>query len=197
MNSNIIKDAVQLNVSAPKFKLQDIFDREIDLESYRGKKVFIAFFRHAGCPFCNLRVHRLQKVHEDLKAKGLEMIFFFESPKSALLNSTFHQEISPIPLIADPEKIWYSTYALEPSSSNTAKSHLTSFISTAIKAKLNSLPLGPPKDGESLTTMPAEFLLDEDLILRKLHYSKGLNDRIAIDHLYEFAGQKAKKLKVA
>ena len=73
------------NIAAPYFKLNDMYGRSIDLNDYRDKKVFIGFFRHAGCPFCNIRVHTLKKAHEELKAKGLEMIFFFFARPSALL----------------------------------------------------------------------------------------------------------------
>ncbi len=176
-----------INVAAPTFELTDIYDRVTNLETFRGKKVFIGFFRHAGCPFCNLRVHALQKEHENLKAKNLEMILFFESKKQIMLSSTFHQEISPIPLISDPEKVWYQTYGLESSAAKSVKSHLTSFIQTAIKAKLKGLPMHPMADGELINTIPAEFLLDEDLIIRKVHYANGLNDRISMDYIYSFA----------
>ncbi|MBX2843001.1 MAG: AhpC/TSA family protein [Flammeovirgaceae bacterium] len=179
---------LDLNVSAPIFNLKDVFGRSINLEDYKGKKVFIAFFRHAGCPFCNLRVHFLQKKHEELRAKNLEMIFFFESPEKVLLNSTFHKEISPIPLIADPEKIWYETYGIENSKSKSMKSHLTHFIQTAVKAKLKGLPLHLMAENESINTIPAEFLVDENLIIRKIHYAKGLNDRMSMDHIYDFIG---------
>lgn len=179
---------LDLNVSAPIFNLKDIFGRSINLEDYRGKKVFIAFFRHAGCPFCNLRVHFLQKKYEELKAKNLEMIFFFESPERVLLNSTFHREISPIPLLSDAEKIWYQTYGVENSKSKSVKSHLTSFIQTSIKAKLLGLPVHVMEEKESITTIPAEFLLDEKLIIRKIHYSQGLNDRMSLDHIHDFVG---------
>ena len=67
---------LESNIAAPIFVLKDIFGRMIDLNAYKEKRIFIGFFRHAGCPFCNLRVHALTKVHEELKAKGLEMIFF-------------------------------------------------------------------------------------------------------------------------
>jgi len=179
--------SLTINVSAPTFDLIDIYGRTIHLESYRGRRVFIGFFRHAGCPFCNLRVHALQKEHENLKAKNLEMIFFFESKARVLLASTFHQDISPIPLISDPEKVWYQTYGIESSAGKSAKSHLTSFIQTAIKAKLKGLPMHPMADGESINTMPAEFLLDEELIIRKIHYAKSLNDRMSMAHIYDFA----------
>jgi len=175
-----------LNVTAPTFHLEDVFGRNINLAKYKGKKVMIAFFRHVGCPFCNLRVHTLTKAYETLKVKNLEMIFFFESNKTLILKSTFHKDVSPIPIIADPEKKWYSIYGLEESAFKSAYSHLTMFIQTAIKAKLKGLPLHAMAGGESINTMPAEFLLDENLIIRKLHYSQHLNDRMSIDAIMEF-----------
>jgi peroxiredoxin Q/BCP len=186
MNKNA-RVTLDINVGAPTFELKDIFDRTINLEDYKGKKVFIGFFRHAGCPFCNLRVHALQKKHLELQALNLEMIFFFESKAKVLLSSIFHKDVSPIPLIADAEKIMYQTYGIETSAAKSTKSHLTSFIQTAIKAKLKGLPMHMMADGESINTMPAEFLLDENLTIRKVHYSNGLNDRLAMDVIFDFA----------
>ena len=180
-------EKLELNTRAPRFSLVDVFGRTIDLEAYRGKKMLIAFFRHAGCPFCNLRVHNLMKVHEDFKEQGLEMIFFFESKQDIILRSSFHQEISPIPLISDPQKVWYDRYGLESSPLKSAIGHLTSFVGTAIRAKLNGLPMHPMADGESIATIPAEFLLDESLIIRELHYSQHLSDRMKMDLLHDFA----------
>ena len=176
-----------INVAAPVFSLKDIFQRQINLQDYTGRKVLLAFFRHAGCPFCNLRVHTLQKVYEGLKLQGMEMVFFFESRESVLLRSMFHKEVSPIPLISDPEKEWYNAYGLEESGFKSAISHITTFAQTAIKAKLKGLPLHMMADGESISTMPAEFLLDENLIIRKLHYSQRLNDRFNIEEIKAFA----------
>ncbi|HCW08925.1 MAG TPA: alkyl hydroperoxide reductase [Cytophagales bacterium] len=183
---------VELNVSAPAFKLIDIFDRTIDLKNYKGKKVFIGFFRHAGCPFCNLRVHNLMKIRDRLLANNMEMIFFFESKKEVMLQSIFHKEVSPVPLIADPEKKWYSIYGIENSPMKSAMSHLTSFIQTAISAKMKKLPIHMMAGKESISTMPAEFLLDENLIIRKIHYAKNLNDRMAMDTILDFAGNGTK-----
>ncbi|HEV8513797.1 MAG TPA: redoxin domain-containing protein [Cyclobacteriaceae bacterium] len=175
------------NIVAPHFKLADIYDRTIDLNDYRDKKIFIGFFRHAGCPFCNIRVHMLQKVREELKAKGLEMIFFFESKKNVLLMSTFHKEVSPIPLISDPDKKMYSAYGLESSGYKSAISHLTSFVQTAYKASKLGVPIHMMSDGESISTMPAEFLIDKGLIVKEIHYSERLNDRMNLDIIRSFA----------
>lgn len=181
---------VELNVAAPAFSLTDIFDRTIDLKNYKGKKVFIGFFRHAGCPFCNLRVHNLMKIREKLTERNMEMIFFFESKKELMMQSIFHKEVSPVPLIADPEKKWYNIYGIENSLLKTSMSHLTSFIQTAIAAKKKNLPIYPMASGESFSTIPAEFLLDENQIIRKIHYAKNLNDRLSIDTILDFASAK-------
>ncbi len=178
---------IEKNVIAPVFKIKDVFGRIIDLEEYKGKKLLLAFFRHAGCPFCNLRVHDLKKSFDTFKSLGLEMIFFFESKERIILRSTFHQGVSPIPLISDPEKKWYGTYGLEPSGYISAKSHITSFVQTAFKAKMKGVPMHLMADGESINTIPAEFLLDKDLVIKRVHYSQGLNDRLPIDDIIRFA----------
>jgi peroxiredoxin Q/BCP len=178
---------LEAGLKAPVFALKDIFGRQIDLNNYIDKRILIGFFRHAGCPFCNLRVHALTKLQEELKAKGMEMIFFFESKESVLLRSTFHKEVSPIPLISDPEKKWYDTYGLESSAAISAKSHVLEFVQTAFKAYRAGVPIHAMADGESINTIPAEFMIDKNLVIKNVHYAKGLNDRISIDLIKRFA----------
>ncbi len=178
---------LESNLSAPVFKQKDIFGRMIDLAEYRDKKVFLGFFRHAGCPFCNIRVHTLSKMHEELSAKGMEMVFFFESKEKVLLNSIFHREVSPIPLIADPEKKWYDAYGLENSGFKSAVSHISSFVQTAFKARSLGAPMHLMADGESISTMPAEFLIDKGLIVKEVHYSDNLRDRMNTEKIRAFA----------
>jgi peroxiredoxin Q/BCP len=175
------------NDLAPVFNLKDVYGRMINLADYANKKVFLGFFRHAGCPFCNLRVHTLSKAYEELRALGLEMIFFFESKEQVILRSSFHRGVSPIPIISDPEKKWYHAYGLESSGSKAAISHVTSFVQTTIKAKSLGLPVHMMADGESFKTMPAEFLLDKGLVIKRVHYSERLNDRLEVSDINSFA----------
>jgi hypothetical protein len=70
-------------------------------------------------------------------------------------------------------------------------SHLTSFIQTAIRAKLNNLPIHAMPDGESINTIPAEFLLDEKLIIRELKYAAHLNDRFSVEQIRNFIDKKS------
>lgn len=180
---------LEKDVMAPIFQAKDIYGRTIDLASYKDKKVFIGFFRHAGCPFCNLRVHALTQLYGELKAKAMEMIFFFESKESILLQSNFHRAISPIPSIADPAKRWYDAYGLECSGYKSAISHLTSFVQTAYKASSLRLPVHLMAGGESIKTMPAEFLVDRGLIIKEVYYSERLHERMNIANVLAFAEQ--------
>lgn len=178
---------LQVNQLAPPIDAIDIFDRRIRLRDYWGKRVLVAFFRHAGCPFCNTRVHRLQSKHREFQALGLEMIFFFESEQRLLLGNHFHKSVSPIPIIADPEKNFYSAYGIETSLGKSLKSHATTFFPNAISALLKGLPVHYMSGKESLSTIPAEFLLDEYGMVKKLLYSTSLTDRMSIGEIEEFA----------
>ena len=178
---------LEVNSLAPVFNIKDIFGRQINLRDYRGKKVLVAFFRHAGCPFCNMRVHQLQQREDALKAKNLEMIFFFESDEATLKKNIFHQSISPVPLIADPTQEWYQAYGVESSALKSTLSHITSIIPAVIKAKLKGLPVHMMAGNESINTIPAEFLIDEKGMIKKVYYSKRLNDRMAIKLIEDFA----------
>jgi peroxiredoxin len=165
-------------VKAPEIDVLDIFDQKLTLESYKGKKVFLGFYRHAGCPFCNLRIHGLLKSQEEYKSKGLEMVFFFESSKETLLKSQYQEKKLDISIVSDPDKIVYAAYGIEQSSLKSGLSHATSFFQTIIKAKLNKLPVHWMKDGESINTIPAEFLIDENGVVKIIHYSKSLTDQM-------------------
>ena len=174
-------------LKAPYFEQEDVFGRRVDLNDYVDKRILIAFFRHAGCPFCNIRVHNLMKVSDELKEKGLEMIFLFESKKEIILRSSFHQGIAPIPLLSDPGKKLYDLYGLESSGYKSAISHITTFVQTAYEAYKVKVPLHAMADGESIKTMPAEFLVDHDLIIKKVHYSERLRDRMDVNEIRDFA----------
>ncbi|MEP3389929.1 MAG: peroxiredoxin-like family protein [Reichenbachiella sp.] len=175
------------NIKAPNFDVEDIFGNRINLRNYRGKRVFVGFFRHAGCPFCNLRVNKLESAQAQLKEKNMEMVFFFESTKIRLLASKYHTNIHTIPMVADPEKQYYNLYGVENSPMKSAKSHFMSLIQTAIKAKLKSLPVHWMADNESISTIPAEFLIDENGVIRVVHYARDLTDELSTDLITQFA----------
>ncbi len=178
---------MQAELKAPHFSLQSVQGQQVDLNDYKEKRLLIGFFRHAGCPFCNIRVHNLSKVYSSLDASSFAMIFFFESPARLIQLSSFHSGLAPIPIISDPEKIWYAAYGLEPSGYKAAMSHISTFVQTAFTAYRNKMPMHMMAAGESIKTIPAEFLIDHNLVVKKAHYSESLTDRMDVRTIETFA----------
>ncbi len=56
-----------------------------------------------------------------------------------------------------------------------------------MKAKEMDLPAHNMADGESIRTMPAEFLLDKRLVVKKFHYSQRITDRLPLEEITAFA----------
>ena len=171
--------------SAPLFSLEDIYGRKVDLSSYKNKnkKILISFFRNVACPFCNFRIHQLTKKNEQWKDK-LEMIFFLESKKEVVLRSTFHQDVSPIPIISDEKKIFYQEYGIE----NSALKFFGTLLSSKNRTTFNTAKkMGLEVDsGEGLiTTIPADFLLDENLIVIEAYYGKNTADHLPFEKIEE------------
>lgn len=168
------------------FNVSDAFGKPIKLSSYNGNKVLLSFFRNVHCPFCNLRVHELSKLREQLEDKGLKMIFFFESTPESIQNSVFHQEMSAIPLIGDPEKKIYSQYGIEASA---LKMMSTFFTSGVMKGMKEGSKYDVPKEKESHVTqtlIPADFLIDENMIVRKVHYGANVKDHLPTEEIKQF-----------
>ncbi len=57
------------NTAIP-FTAKDIDGNTINLASYKGKKVYLVFFRKAACPFCNMGLRELIQKNEEFEAKG-------------------------------------------------------------------------------------------------------------------------------
>lgn len=179
---------MKLNDNAPAidFTVTDIYGKEIKLSDFKGKKIHLGFFRNVNCPFCNLRVHQLSKFTTDFEKKGLKMIYFFESKPQVLLRSTFHQGVSPIPLVGDPDRKIYTVYGVEPS---MMKMMSTFFASGTMRDMKAGKALNLPEDKDATQSLiPADFLIDEQFKIRKAYYGSNLNDHIAIDEIKAFAG---------
>ena len=171
---------------ASDFNAIDIYGKKIKLSDYRGKKIILGFFRNVSCPFCNRRVHQIMGNSVRLKQKNVQMVFLFESTTEKLSSSTFHQGISPWPLIGDPDKNIYRQFGVE---NSMLKMMNTMLHSSVAKAKKDTMNLNLPEDKESsMTLIPADFFIDENFKIVKAHYGKHLDDHISIEELKAFAG---------
>lgn len=172
--------------TAKDFNVKDIYGNEIRLSNYKGKKILLGFFRNVNCPFCNMRVHQLLQKKKKYDEKGLQMILIFESASRLLLRSTFHQGVSPMPLIGDPEMEIFGDYGVEISMMKMMKTFLKPNTFKAMKAaKILDLPKEKDKDAR-MALIPADFLIGEEFTIKKAHYGKHVNDHISFQDIEAF-----------
>lgn len=173
---------IKVNDKAPTFSAIDVSGTKIDLEKYKGKKVFLAFFRYASCPVCNFRMHDILENYDQIKASGYEIIAVYESTNETL-NEFLKDENVPFPIIGDSELVLYKKYRVEKSFWRTIGSVFDKKV-TSNKSKGKELFKGKKlkKDG-NLTRIPADFLIDENGIITTAYYGTDIGDHLPLDQI--------------
>jgi peroxiredoxin Q/BCP len=127
----------------------------------------------------------------DYRGKKI-VLGFFRNVNCPFCNMRVHQQLSPIPLIGDPEKRVYKQWGVENSMMKTIK---TMFSSTNRQAMKEGQQLDLPKEkdkGASMTLIPADFLIDEKGVIQKAHYGHHLNDHIELQEISDFVFKQEK-----
>jgi thioredoxin-dependent peroxiredoxin len=165
---------------APEFETKSVQGETINLNKYKGKTVLLAFFRFAGCPVCNFRMHELMENYDKLRAKNIELIAVFESSNQTLASYISDTKI-PFPVVSDSSLNLYKKYG-------TGKS-LGKMMSTLFKKK----PKQEMKKGEalfngkkykqdgSMIRIPSDFIIDENGLIKIAHYGKYIGDHIPLE----------------
>jgi peroxiredoxin len=151
-----------------------------------GKRFLLSFFRFAACPFCNLRIHELASRFGEFGGNFTVVAIFDSSPEN--LRRHAHRHNAPFPILADERNTYYREYAIEHSLAGTLKgaaAHLPSVLNALLVKGY-----WPTSFGGKLTTMPANFLVDEDRIIRVAHYGKDEADHLPFDQVRNFSWEK-------
>lgn len=171
---------LQVKQHAPDFNTKDVFNHEISLHKFKGKKVYLAFMRFAGCPVCNLRVHELLKSAAAFKEKNIEVVLIYESTTENM-RTYLEGGNYPFTFIADSKNEIYTIYQVE-------KSWYRLFISM-FKGLIGKASAGeklfkkkPAMDGK-LNRLEAEFLMNENGTLAIAHYASFVGDHIDIQKI--------------
>jgi thioredoxin-dependent peroxiredoxin len=168
--------------AAKPFHVEDIHGQSQSLQNYAGKKLLLAFFRHAACPLCNLRVHQLIQAYPTLQSNGVDILAFFESPKDKILQYVGTQNV-PFPIVADPEREIYKLYGVESSIVGMMKGLLR--ISDFSEAATKKLMFFDPHNDIAL--IPADFLINPDLRIHTAYYGRDIGDRLNLSVIHAFA----------
>ncbi|MDE2087797.1 MAG: AhpC/TSA family protein [Xanthomonadaceae bacterium] len=172
-------------VPAPDFEIHDIHGRRFRLSELRGQRVMLSFFRDAGCPFCNLRVYELSNEYAALQAQGMEVVAFFRSDQAEVLRFVARRP-RPFRLVADPQMVVYGPYGIERSMLGMLRSMMA-----RVPRLIRSLRLGQARlPAGHLSTMPADFLIDERGYVRRAYYGRDLGDHLPMADVQAFASRR-------
>ena len=164
-------------------RLPAINGSEFQLEQLAGKRFLLSFLRFAACPFCNLRIHELVSRYDEL-GPDFGIIAIFDS-SLANLQRHAQRHHAPFPILADAHNTYYQEYGVERSLLGTLKGpalHLPSVLyATFVKG------YWPTSFGGKLTTMPADFLIDEERVIRTAYYGEDERDHLPFERVKAFA----------
>lgn len=165
--------------TAPTFVGEDFRGRKVNLKDYRNNRVLLSFFRTASCPFCNMRVQELIKKEQEFKKRGIEIIAFFSSNKEEI--SSYAGKQNPwFATVADPEKKIYTLYGIEESS----KGMINIMMKPTKMMKMMTSGFFNLKSMKAAPIIPADFLLNEELVIEKAYYGKDFGDHIDLNEVF-------------
>ena len=160
---------------APFFSVEDINGEKVEISRDNGKKILLSFFRYSGCPWCNLAIYRLTQMAPDLETQGVTVICFVQSSRENILVNVInrHDPKPPFSVVPDPSKIIYGLYGVEENALKyfTSLRKAPEWIYSSYKLHFKQ----PEVDG-SVTLVPAQFLIDSDGTIIKVHYGTDYAD---------------------
>lgn len=176
-----VSQKLNIGDKAPYFETIDTNGDTIKLSNYKGKKVLIAFFRYAGCPVCNFRVHDLIENYDSIRSKGYQIVVIYESDNVTLKEYLFETPV-PFTVIGNPKLNLYKEYRVEKSFWKMLGSAFKKQPKEAMK-KGNKLFSKKHKRDGNLTRLPADFIVDENGILKAVHYGTNIGDHLPITEI--------------
>lgn len=178
---------------APLFDAEDIHGQPVSLIAFRGKRVMLSFYRNSACALCNLQVHKVSARYPVYRARGLEVIAVFESPKEQVIRHVGRQS-PPFPVIADPHARLYDLYGVERSEKKVAAAvrlsgggYLAPLIAQArsVGYELTEEP------GANFLRIPADFLIDEAGTIHAARYAERIGMHIPEGDIEGFLADEA------
>lgn len=168
---------------APNFTVTDPNGKTVNLSDYKGQKVLLSFYRNTGCPVCNLRFHTLEKQADFFKSKGLVLLAVYESTPEKIKEYT-ENNVYYTTFIPNPKQDLYNLYGVEISMGKMMKGMFHGLMGKANKGK--KLYTKSIKQEGNTFRMTADFLIDEQGNIQKVHYARYLGDEMLLTEIEAF-----------
>lgn len=171
---------INTGTEAPDFTAT-VYGREaLTLSTLRGQKVWLAFFRYAGCPLCNLRVHQMIQRYDDWQRRGLQIVAVFQAPV-AEVEANVGKQNAPFSIVCDPTEALYRLYGLEASLAGYLSPKNMPAIAEALREGFMPGAMHGTK-----TRLPADFLIDAGGSVVDAFYATTIGDHIPFERVEAF-----------
>lgn len=174
---------LQISETAPDFTIKDVHGNTVNLSAFKGKKVFLTFYRNVGCPVCNLHFHELLPLEKEFKAKGAIALAVYES-SAANLRRYVDGETYYTVMIANPGFDLYEKYGIERSTIKLLSSIYKGVIGKAEQGK-KLFKQKFDQDGHA-NLMGGEFLIDETGKIETAYYNQFIGDHLPVKDIKAF-----------
>lgn len=106
-----------------KFEVTDLSGKKIALPSAVQGYTLIVFLRYAGCPWCNLAIHRLTREYSRLKELDCDVIAFVQSDENSINENIYgRHDLHPgFSIVADSAKKYYDQFGVSSSVAGTLR----------------------------------------------------------------------------
>lgn len=176
---------LQAGDKAPSILTTDALGKAVNLAAYKDSFVLLAFLRYAGCPWCNLTIHRLVVEYPLLRKNGCEVIAVVQSTAENVQQHIYrrHSLRPQYPIIADQARELYDAYAVHTSLKAVGRSitDIPYWLQSVFKHGYRQTEV----DG-NLLIVPAMFLIaprTQELTL--VEYGKSFYDHSTFTTVYD------------
>lgn len=176
-----------IDEKAPPIRLTGMDENSFDSDCLKGRRFMVSFFRFASCPFCNLRVHQLVSRYSELGDAFPVVAIFDSSPENLRKNAERHH--APFPILADPSRDYYKLYGIEQSMAGVLKGMVLRMPQLLHAMFVKGY--WPTAPGGSVTSMPADFLINETGVIRTAYYGSDEGDHLPFEKIKAFAREGA------
>jgi thioredoxin-dependent peroxiredoxin len=177
------KMKIQESQAAPNFTIKDVNGIIVNLSDYKGKKVMLTFYRNVGCPVCNIRFHELQEQADYFKSKNMIMLAVYESSaenmKIYLEGETFYAIMLP-----NTDQNLYKLYDIDRGMGKMMKGMFHGAMKKMKQGK--KLFKHEMKQDGNKDRIGADFLIDENGIVKTAYYGKYVGDHLKIEDIKRF-----------
>jgi len=164
---------------AKDFLAKDHLDRSFSLSDYKGQKIWLAFYRYASCPLCNLHINQIINRFDEFKKRGVVFLPVFQSSSGEVMKYAGEREL-PFRIICDPDEELYKLY-------NVGHSY-SGFFSLSMMCKIvKAMAKGfmPGKMEGEISRLPSEFIINENYEISFRYDGKDIGDHPSLDLIIE------------